>query len=533
MHERILSQGLFDNAAIGIKVSDCSGRIIEANPACCRFLGYDRDALLGLSGVDLCHSNDRAYEQQQLDRLISAQISHLTFRKRYLSGSGKIIWGDTTVTAVRDASGTCEALVTMVVDVTEQRYQQLLLQGQAEILNKLYCNDSLEAICTSIVETIEAVEEGLLCSILQFNPVSQTLHKLAAPNLPAFYNEAIEGMAIGDGIGSCGTSAFRKERVIVTDILAHPYWARARRLVEKTPLRACWSQPIFASDGSVLGTFAIYYTEPREPGPFELELICSAANLAALAINHKRAMAALSNSDQLKSEFISTAAHELRTPIASILGFAELLAEPDSSNTFSTEQRHSFLHEIIESTEHLNQIIDDILDLGRIESGRCLPMRKEPTRLAELLTKVVNRFRLEGKHILTLDVTPEIPDLIPVDQHRINQVLDNILSNATKYSPPGSSIAITAARSGCVCQITIVDQGIGMNSDQVRQVFDKFYRADASDTAVRGLGLGMSIVKQIVEDHGGRIWVESAEGKGCKVTFTLPITAPLKETADS
>ncbi|MDH3998663.1 MAG: PAS domain S-box protein [Desulfuromonadales bacterium] len=172
---------------------------------------------------------------------------------------------------------------------TQQRYREILQQGQTRALELLYRDHSLEEICTAIIESIERIDEGVFCSVLRLNPQTRTLHKIAAPNLPDFYNDAIEGMKIGKGIGSCGAAAFSKGRVIITDILTHPYWEKARNLVKKTTLRSCWSQPILDSRGRVLATFAIYYDKPRQPELFELKFIESAADLVALTINHKRA----------------------------------------------------------------------------------------------------------------------------------------------------------------------------------------------------------------------------------------------------
>ena len=521
MLDQLISQSLLNNAAIGIKISDCAGRILETNPAFCRFVGHDKAALLGMTVTELCHAADRECELNERRRLIDGHRDHSSFRKRYINSSGRTVWGDTNLTAVRDADGNCQAVVAMVVDVTEQRRLQLLQTGQAYTLGKLYREDSLEEVCKAIVESIEAIEEGLLCSILQLNATTGTLHKVAAPSLPDFYNAAIEGMRIGDGVGSCGTAAFCKQRVIVTDILTHPYWAKARRLVEQTSLRACWSQPIFDRDGNVLGTFAIYYQEPRDPGPVELELISAAADLTALAINHKKALAVLRKSDQLKSEFISTAAHELRTPISSIMGFAELLQEPLSR--FSSEQKLSFVNEIIEGSERLTKIIDDLLDLSRIESGYRLPLNREPTSLTTLLNRVVNRFQLKASHRFSMEIAADVPDIILIDQHRISQVLENLLSNAVKYSPRNSCITLRAVREGGNCRISIIDQGIGMTDEQLVRIFDKFYRANSADTAIRGLGLGMSIVRQIIEEHAGSIRVESTPGQGSQVHVTLPL----------
>ncbi|TLM62068.1 MAG: PAS domain S-box protein [Deltaproteobacteria bacterium] len=524
MFSQFIADSLLANTTLGIEVSSCDGRILEGNPAFCRFVGYDRQALLGMPVDALCHEAEWERERLGRQEMIAGRTDHVAFRKRYLTSAGKTVWGDCSLTAVRDADGNCQALLAMVSDITEQRRLQMLQQGQNQVLDLLYRDHTLEEVCAAIVKAIEAVEEGLLCSILQLDPVTGRLHKLAAPSLPDFYNEAIEGMVIGDGIGSCGTAAFRKERVIVTDILAHPYWVRARRLVERTRLRSCWSQPIFANDGAVIGTFAIYYTEPRHPGPFELQLITAAAELTALAINHKQALNALRQSDRLKSEFISIAAHELRTPITSIMGFAELLVDPATEVALRPEQRQRFLHEIIEDTERLGKIIDDILDLSWIDSGRNLPLRREMTDLGALLARVINRFGIKASHHFVLDVRPGLPPALLIDSHRISQVLDNLLNNAVKYSAPGTRITVTAGCSGGSCEVVVADQGIGMTREQVARIFETFYRADASNAAVRGLGLGMGIVKRIVEDHGGTIRVDSAPGQGCRVHFTLPLT---------
>jgi PAS domain S-box-containing protein len=526
MNHRVIDPGVFANPTIGIAVSDHDGRIIEGNAAFCHFVGYDACELASLTVGDLCPGDDRERELHERRQLVAGKLDHLAGRKRYLTRSGKTVWGDTSMTAVRDPAGNCEALVSMVVDVTDQRRQQLLQEGQTHVLEKLYRNRPLEEVGEAIVATIESVEPGLLCSILQLNATTGTLHKVAAPSLPDYYNDAIEGMKIGDGVGSCGTAAFHKRRVVVADILQHPYWAKARRLVEKTPLRACWSQPIFDNDGQVLGTFAIYYTEPREPGRFELELISSAAELTALAINHKKALTALLKSDQLKSEFISTAAHELRTPVSSIMGFAELLLDQTMTGSLRAEQKQDFLNVILENCERLDKIVDDILDVSRIEDGRSIPLDRKPTSIATLLTKVVNRFRLNATHQLELEIKPGTPDAVMLDVHRISQVLDNLLSNAIKYSSNGSTVSIIAEGDDRHCQVVVADQGIGMTQQQIAHIFDKFYRADASNTAVKGLGLGMSIVKQIIADHGGAIWVQSSPGAGCRVYFTLPTDSP-------
>ena len=252
------------------------------------------------------------------------------------------------------------------------------------------------------------------------------------------------------------------------------------------------------------------------------ELMSTNLNLIAEARKLKEAEAMLKRLDLLKSEFISTAAHELRTPVASVMGYTELLLDPEMSITFTEGQKQDFLKEIYNNNERLTKIIDDILDVSRIETGQKIPLDKKPISIEALFDRVVNQFKLKTSHCLNFDVNSEALETVVADEYRLQQVMENLLSNAIKYSRQDSVVSVVAEQDGPQCKVSVIDQGIGMTPQQLSQIFDKFYRADASDTAVSGLGLGMSIVKQIVEDHGGTIWVESALGEGTRVCFTLP-----------
>jgi PAS domain S-box-containing protein len=523
MQEYIFKQGLLANPIVAVEISDGKGRITETNSFYQDLVGYDEAELSSMSVGDLCHDADRESELHERRRLLAGELEHLTFRKRYLTKSGKIIWGNTTITVVRDAAGDCEAFVAMMIDATVQHRQDQLQAGRTRVLELLYRNRSMEEVCTAIVESIESVEEGLFCSILRLNPVTGRLHKVAAPNLPDFYNDAIEGMKIGEGVGSCGAAAHFGHRVVVADILNHKYWQRARRLIEKTQLRSCWSQPIFDNNDNVLGTFAIYYTEPREPGPLELELIDSAADLTALAINHKLAQAAIQKSDQLKTEFITIAAHELNTPLASIRGYVDLLSHAEEFGPFSAEKSREFLNVIDGKVDMLSRIVNDLLDVSKIEGDYSLPVEKKPTSIRTLLTQVVSHFeQCSSRHTFSLRVDDATPEMLSVDEGRVTQLFENLVGNAVKYSPDGGAIELeTIAKSDCLL-IIVTDQGIGMTADQLERIFEKFYRADTGDTSIRGFGLGMSIVQEIIKAHGGGIVIESVAGKGTRIELSLP-----------
>lgn len=233
------------------------------------------------------------------------------------------------------------------------------------------------------------------------------------------------------------------------------------------------------------------------------------------------------NVDRMKSEFISTVAHEFRTPLATVLGFSELLLSRDD---FDEVQRREFLTYIHQKADNLSAIVDDLLDISRIESGRGLELHREIVAPQESFDAVIRDARLQHPaFVIEAQLQPAVPGLW-IDRRKCAQVMENLLSNAVKYSAGQRRVHIQGQVSDGAYEVQVRDWGIGMTPEQSARVFEKFYRADASNVAVSGTGLGMSIVKHIVEAHGGRIWLESAPGAGTCVHFTLPLadhTSPM------
>lgn len=224
--------------------------------------------------------------------------------------------------------------------------------------------------------------------------------------------------------------------------------------------------------------------------------------------------------DRVKSEFLNTAAHNLRSPLTSILGYSELLLFRDD---LSKEERARFLQYINDHAIHLKELVNDLLDISRIELGTGFAVKSEPLDLYPLLEQEIRSWRQAyPDHTYELLGDRGSPQ-VEADTDRVRQVMRNLLSNATKYSPQGSSIIVSATPVGGFMEVTVTDEGIGMSREELDHVFEKFWRADASPTAVDGTGLGLIIVKHIIEQHGGHIWVESAKGKGTSVHFTLPM----------
>ena len=231
--------------------------------------------------------------------------------------------------------------------------------------------------------------------------------------------------------------------------------------------------------------------------------------------------------DLMKTEFISTAAHELRTPLTSIIGFSELLIKQGGFNA----QQDEFLTIIHKKSEALGKIVEDLLDLARVDTGQVIRLKKDWADVRSILTRCVSDYqRVCDDHRFKM-VLPDGSINMQVDDRKLFQVMENLLSNAVKFSPVDSMIQVTCQIADDEVYIAVSDQGIGMNPAQISRMFDKFYRVDASNTAREGLGLGMAIVKSIVEAHQGRIWVTSTPDKGTTVTFTLPRIKEREELA--
>ncbi len=246
-------------------------------------------------------------------------------------------------------------------------------------------------------------------------------------------------------------------------------------------------------------------------------------NIVIDVTDQRRAEEAMRKLDKAKSDFISTAAHELRTPLIAIVGYCELLENADVMG-FSDEQRGSYLSIIQSNADILNRLIDDLLDLGRIQVGRSLGVLPKENNLREIVDKVIASFRLKtGRHEIVVEGRDDCPQIVWLDAGRIAQVLYNLLNNAIKYSPEGGIIKVRLSGATDRVSVSIADRGIGMTVVQVEQMFERFYRVDPDSLETIGLGLGMSIVKQIIDDHGGNISVSSQPGEGTTVTFELPV----------
>ena len=225
--------------------------------------------------------------------------------------------------------------------------------------------------------------------------------------------------------------------------------------------------------------------------------------------------------DRLKDDFVLTASHELRSPLTSVQGFAELLML-DHDNL--TPKQIETVEIILDNCRHLVRLLNDLLDLARSDAGR-LAIRAQPTELAPLIDDAVRTMRGQtdgAGQALTQEIDPRLP-LVDVEPDRIRQILVNLLTNAHDYSPEGASIRVTARAQDADVVVSVIDDGPGIPEEQLGQIFQRFTRGDAGLTQrVGGTGLGLAISKSLVELHGGTIEVDSSPGAGSSFSFRLP-----------
>ena len=407
-----------------------------------------------------------------------------------------------------------------------------LLAGQNRVLRLLVEGKPLAVILAALCHALEEVMPGSACSILLLDAPNGLLRHVASPSLPESYAAAIDGLHIGPMVGSCGTSAYLKQPVVACDIATDPRWADWRDLAAAHNLRACWSVPIFNRDaGEVLGTFAVYYQEPRSPAADEMDLVEQISDLAGVAILHDREHTALLQAkeaaeaaNQAKSAFLAMANHELRTPLQAILGYAEFLLN-DTRASLSEDQRVDLGYIQMGGRRMLN-IINDLLDLARMEADGLL-LRRELVDLTQVVEQVRQDVQPQAAQ-RGIDLQVHTPENLPPlhgDSERLRQILLNLAGNAVKFTERGL-VEITVAVDGESLIVHVRDTGYGIAPEALARIFDAYHQAEHGRPRRHGAGLGLAIAQRLATLMAGQITVESTPGVGSRFTLQVPLAPP-------
>jgi signal transduction histidine kinase len=332
---------------------------------------------------------------------------------------------------------------------------------------------------------------------------------------------------LGDGV--VGRAAISREPVVVPNILEERAYApRMRQMLERFGFHASLAVPLLR-ENRIIGGLVVRRKTAGEFRPEVIELLKTFATQSVLAIQNARLFREIEEksrqieaANRHKSEFLANMSHELRTPLNAIIGFSEVLRERMFGEL--NDKQAEYTDDILTSGQHLLSLINEILDLSKVEAGRMeleLATFDLPLAIDNARTFVRER---ATRHGINLDVTVDdrLGDFVG-DERKIKQILLNLLSNAVKFTPEGGRIGITARQADGAVEISVSDTGIGIAAEDQPKIFEEF-RQVGSDNAkkVEGTGLGLTLAKKFVELHGGKIWVTSEMGKGSTFTFTLP-----------
>ena len=332
---------------------------------------------------------------------------------------------------------------------------------------------------------------------------------------------------LGDGV--VGRAAASREPVQIPNILEERAYApRMRQMLERFGFRASLAVPLLRED-RIIGGLVVRRKSTGEFRPEVIELLKTFATQSVLAIQNARLFREIEDksrqieaANRHKSEFLANMSHELRTPLNAIIGFSEVLGERMFGEL--NEKQAEYTDDILSSGRHLLSLINEILDLSKVEAGRMeleLATFDLPLAIDNARTFVRER---ATKHGINLDVTVDerLGDFVG-DERKIKQILLNLLSNAVKFTPEGGRIGINARQADGSVEISVSDTGIGISPEDQAKIFEEFRQVGADYAhKVEGTGLGLTLAKKFVELHGGKIWVESEVGKGSTFSFTLP-----------
>jgi signal transduction histidine kinase len=407
------------------------------------------------------------------------------------------------------------------------------LRALGEVAQAVSSTLDLETVLTTVVARAVQLASAAGGVIYEFDEVAQVFSRVrGAHGLDEDLGEVIRAAPIRLGEGVAGKAAAQRAPVQVADVLGEGAYdvARVRAVFGRHGYHSLLAVPLLV-ERQIVGVLAVW---GREPGAFAREIVDLLQTLATqsvLAIQNARLFREIADKSQQleaasqhKSEFLASMSHELRTPLNAVIGFSEVLSEGMFGDL--NDKQAEYLKDILESGRHLLSLINDILDLSKIEAGR---MELDPAEF-DLPGAVENalllmRERAGRKEITVQRTIDERLGVVCADERKVKQVLLNLLSNAVKFTAEGGRIDVRAVARDGVAEISVTDTGVGIAPEDREAVFEEFRQVGQSAKRVEGTGLGLALSRKFVELHGGRIWVTSEPGVGSTFTFTIPMHA--------
>jgi len=402
------------------------------------------------------------------------------------------------------------------------------LRALGEVGQAISSTLDLERVLSTIVARAMQLSGTDAGVIYEYDEQREVFLPRATEHLEAEIVETMLATPLRKGEGATGRLAEVQEPIQLPDIFEAPVASRVRDALVRTGYRALLAVPLMR-ENRLLGGLTVIRKATGAFAPEVIELLQTFATQSALAIQNARLFREIEQksreleaASRHKSEFLANMSHELRTPLNAIIGFSEVLNERMFGEL--NEKQDEYLKDIYASGQHLLSLINDILDLSKIEAGR---MELEvtdfdlPAAIDNALTLVRERASRRG---ITLGrAIDDHLGIIQGDERKVKQVLLNLLSNALKFTPEGGRIDVRAAMNDGMAEISVADTGVGIAPEDQEAIFEEFRQVGTADKKVEGTGLGLALSRKFIELHGGRIWVKSQSGEGSTFTLTLPV----------
>ena len=475
---------------------DTKYNITAWNKGAERVFGFEAGEMLGKPFADLLPDGKKILQKI----LIQPAIINERYEREMVATkkSGEIIYVHMSLSALCDKDCVPQSLICYALDVSEKKKVQVALEEYSQNLERrveqrtVELNASIKKIKESRDQT-----EGILKSIGEGLIVTDLTGTIVLMNFAA---ESILGVKVGDALG----------RVAEQTIKNHSLLRQLRYEGDEKIFEKPFDFELQKDDKS-LGRKSIQGVSTPIRGE-RGNLVGSVTILRDVTFERKV--------DSLKSQFLSTAAHELRTPLTTLQGFSEVLLH---KKNLPAESIKRYLRYINEESLKLGKIINDFLDISRIESGREIAIDKKPCAVYDIIDRSAKMLgeAHQASHEFVFQCQPQTLEW-KVDLEKMEQVFKNLYSNAIKYSPKGGKITTSARNVNNHIEVVVEDQGAGMTEEEVSKIFNKFYRGENVGKDVPGSGLGMTIVKYILEAHGGNVKVESGSGRGTRVIVCIP-----------
>jgi PAS domain S-box-containing protein len=495
-----LFRTIFHLSGIGILQIDLStGNLLRANRELCDWLGYSEGELVEMKLEEIVHPDDLEDKWADIGRLLRGEVDEHGAETRLMRKDGKVVWGLITSRILRDASGRPFGAVTAVTDITERKRAEEALR-ESERRLKL----SLAAGRAGTWEW-RIKEDKLIWSDEYYD-----LYGMAPGGLDPTLDNFILCVHPGD-----------RDRILaeMSEVLQERKDAELEFRFIRAGDGERWAHSSAqltldeSGEPEVLVGIMLDITERKQAEMEREELLRKEREARELAEAANRG----------KDEFVAMVSHELRSPLNAMLGWAKILKK---GGVDAKTQSHAV--EVIERSARAQQnLIEDLLDMARIVGGK-LRLETRPVSLARVVEAAADVVRpmAEGRDV-DLKVFPNSPDEVTGDPDRLQQVVWNLLSNAVKFTTRGGSVQVILERVGASAQITVTDTGRGIKAEDLPYIFDRFRQADSSGSRrFAGLGLGLALVKHLVELHGGQVYADSlGEGKGASFIVRLPVRA--------